>query len=131
MGRKPCTGSYVSQRSLGAHRSTSTPHSGPTVVITHHALAAARLQLTIEVAKFPRGFVTERPLEMQDADSWIHGHLHDSCSYETEFVRSKPVCKVVSNPRGCTLDRSRSRFENPNLTRPCWSTTRAVTTGPL
>ena len=84
---------------------------GRTVVVTHHfphprscAPQWANDPLTaIFGSKLPEKVLL-------GAAVWIHGHTHDSCSYQ--LGDSRRAVRVVCNPRGYPLSWPQSQFEN-------------------
>lgn len=72
------------------------PHSGPTVVITHHAPSPRSIHPRFAGSPLNACFVSdaEHLLEGGRACLWIHGHTHDSFDYLLHGTR------VVCNPRG-------------------------------
>lgn len=83
------TVSYL-DRALADHK------EGPVVVVTHHApspLSVANAFLESPTSAAYASDMTSFMLAYQ-ADVWVHGHMHDSFSYEVG--RSRVVC----NPRG-------------------------------
>lgn len=70
------------------------PFTGPTVVVTHHA--PSLISVPEEYARHPATPAWASPLDklVEQADVWVHGHVHQCCNYELG------ACRVVSNPRG-------------------------------
>lgn len=99
-------------------RELSRPFDGKTIVVSHHGahpmsvhprwLAPATLALNAS-------FVSDLDELLQKADMWLHGHVHDSFSYQVGR------CRVVANPRGYARNagqaenRSQLDFENPEF----------------
>jgi predicted phosphodiesterase len=81
-------------------------HSGPTVVITHHAPSPRSIHPRFAGSPLNACFVSdaERLLDGRRARLWIHGHTHDSFDYLVNGTR------VLCNPRGYAKD---SVNENP------------------
>jgi hypothetical protein len=58
-------------------------------------------------------FVSDLTPLVEQADRWIHGHIHDSFDYRVG------KCRVVANPRGYALNRlsaespEQIEWENP------------------
>lgn len=90
-------------------RELEAGHSGPTVVVTHHAphrrSVAARYRSDWVTPSFvtdlPVSFFSGEPLwvngkkRLVDGPAlWVHGHTHTAFDYEVSG------CRVVSNPRG-------------------------------
>lgn len=74
----------------------STPHPGPSVVVTHHAPSPLSIHPRFAGSALNASFVSnaEHLLGAQRACLWIHGHTHDSFDYRLHGTR------VVCNPRG-------------------------------
>lgn len=74
------------------------PFAGKTVVITHHAPSA--LSVPPEYAEHPATPAYASPLDalVAQADVWIHGHMHQACSYRIGR------CQVLCNPRGYAFE---------------------------
>jgi predicted phosphodiesterase len=84
-----------------------TPFDGKTVVISHHGphwnSVAPRWRDTLVSA----GFASDLTALLEMTDLWIHGHTHDSHSYQVD------KCRVVVNPRGYPM--RIGAFENPDF----------------
>ena len=84
-----------------------------TVVITHHAPHPASIHPRYAGNPINSAFVSDLTGLVEQADLWLHGHVHDSFDY--------PVgrCRVVCNPRGYAQNRKTVsgpgdlQFENP------------------
>lgn len=74
----------------------STPHAGPTVVVTHHAPSPLSIHPRFADSLLNACFVSDarRLLGADRTQLWIHGHTHDSFDYTVDGTR------VVCNPRG-------------------------------
>lgn len=74
----------------------STPHDGPTVVITHHAPSLRSLVDNPYAGGHMDAAYANRYDDLLEmgADLWVHGHSHTACDYRTGTTR------VVCNPRG-------------------------------
>ena len=74
----------------------STPHDGPTVVITHHAPSIRSIHPRFADSLLNACFVSraERLMGAHRVQLWIHGHTHDSFDYVVGGTR------IVCNPRG-------------------------------
>lgn len=87
--------------------------NGPTVVITHHAPHPASIHPRFAGSLLNPAFITDLGPLVEQADVWIHGHVHDSFDYRVGKTR------VIANPRGYTLNRSDAQstaelqWENP------------------
>ena len=78
----------------------AAPHSGPTVVVTHHAPSARSIHPRFAGSALNACFVShaERLLDGRRVRLWIHGHTHDSFDYVVNGTR------VLCNPRGYAKD---------------------------
>lgn len=81
-------------------RKLAQPHSGPTVVITHHAPSAHSIHPRFEGSLLNACFVSnaEHLAGGDRVQLWVHGHTHDSFDYQLNGTR------VVCNPRGYARD---------------------------
>jgi 3',5'-cyclic AMP phosphodiesterase CpdA len=88
--------SLFAQHAAWLEERLAAPHSGPTVVITHHAPSARSIHPRFEGSPLNACFVSdaERLLDGRRAGLWIHGHTHDSFDYVVNGAR------VLCNPRG-------------------------------
>ncbi|MET3465628.1 metallophosphoesterase [Variovorax atrisoli] len=88
------------------------PFVGPTVVVTHHAPHRNSLAPHYQCDWLSPAFVSELPDSFFEVPAlWVHGHLHESHSYEVGN------CRVVCNPRGYLRhgrDQENKQF-NPEL----------------
>lgn len=90
-------------------RELEAGHSGPTVVVTHHAphrMSVAKRYRSnwvtpAFVSDLPHSFFEGEPMwvggRKQDASGpalWVHGHTHTAFGYQVAG------CRIVSNPRG-------------------------------
>lgn len=89
---------HLSDRAWLAQK-LAEPFAGPTVVVTHHAPHRNALAPHYQSDWLSPAFVSELPDAFFEVPSlWIHGHLHESHSYEVGN------CRVVCNPRGYVRD---------------------------
>lgn len=69
------------------------PHSGKTIVVTHHAptpaVVGGKHQGHLNAA-----YTNDWPLLIEQADLWVFGHTHEAVDVELAG------CRIVSNPRG-------------------------------
>jgi len=74
----------------------TTPHDGPTVVITHHAPSLRSLTDNPYAGGHMDAAYANRYDDLLEmgADLWVHGHSHTACDYRTGTTR------VVCNPHG-------------------------------
>lgn len=94
-------------------RMLAEPFEGPTVVVTHHAPSPKSIHPRFLGDSANPLFVSNLEtliMEYQPA-LWIHGHMHDSSDYSIGATR------VVANPRGYPLDKSRN--ENSAFKEDC------------
>lgn len=75
-------------------RELAKPHSGPTIVVTHHAPHPQSMLLETEGDPLSAAYVTNLSSLMGKAPLWIHGHVHVSLDYAVSGTR------VICNPRG-------------------------------
>lgn len=91
----------------------NAPFDGKTVVVTHHGPHRDSVHPRYQGDLLNGAFNSHLPELVEQADLWIHGHVHDSHDYQVG------KCRVVVNPRGYALDRryaenvSHLRWENP------------------
>jgi len=94
-------------------RELSIDHSMPTVVITHHAPHPDSIHARFAGSPVNGAFASDLTALVEQADLWLHGHMHDSFDYRVGR------CRVVCNPRGYALNRNDAgsigelKFENP------------------
>jgi len=92
------------------------PHTGPTVVITHHGPHPRSVHPRYAGDLRSTEFVSDLTPLLCQADLWLHGHVHDSFDY-ADVGR----CRVVANPAGYVRNRSEAetpadfQFENPGF----------------
>jgi predicted phosphodiesterase len=77
----------------------SIPHSGPTIVITHHAPSFQSSHPMYVNSPISGGFCSELSNEIMELQHlqpkyWIHGHCHESFRYNLADT------EVICNPRG-------------------------------
>ncbi|WP_431273186.1 metallophosphoesterase [Variovorax ureilyticus] len=95
-----------------AHRSwlsakLNEPFEGPTVVVTHHAPHRGSLASLYASDWVSGAFVSELPKHFFEVPVlWVHGHTHTSFDYQVGN------CRVVCNPRGYMIGRSKASPEN-------------------
>lgn len=73
-----------------------TPHTGPTVVITHHAPHPGSLHPRYAADLLSAAYVSDLSglIETGAPDLWVHGHVHTSFDYKVGATR------IVCNPHG-------------------------------
>jgi Icc-related predicted phosphoesterase len=88
----------------------SSPHSGPTIVMTHHAPSFKSSHPKYDLSYIKGGFCSELDylIEEFQPEYWVHGHTHDSADYN--IGRTKVLC----NPRGYGIENLYGF--NPHLT---------------
>jgi hypothetical protein len=85
----------------------------PTVVVTHHGPHPASVHARFAGSPINGAFVSDLTELVEQANLWLHGHVHDSFDYRVGR------CRVVCNPRGYAQNRKEAasvdelRFENP------------------
>jgi Icc-related predicted phosphoesterase len=74
----------------------STPHSGRTVVVTHHAplMRSWYTKRGEDATRFAYCNALDDLMSHRQIDLWVHGHIHETSDYFAHGVR------VVCNPRG-------------------------------
>lgn len=76
-----------------------TPHSGPTVVVSHFAPHKNSVHPKYANSPLNPWFANDLPEELiAQAQLWIHGHTHTSFDYPIAFQGQQ--CRVVCNPSG-------------------------------
>jgi predicted phosphodiesterase len=117
------SGLFRAQQALGDHqrsrdwlaRELSVDRAMPTVVLTHHAPHAGSIHPRFAGSPINGGFISDLTELVEQADLWLHGHVHDSFDYRVGR------CRVVSNPRGYARNRNDAAsiadlvFENPDF----------------
>ena len=94
-------------------RELSVDRSMPTVVITHHAPHPGSIHDRFAGSPVNAAFASDLAGLVEQADLWLHGHMHDSFDYRVGR------CRVVCNPRGYARNRDEAgsigelAFENP------------------
>lgn len=69
-------------------------YAGKTVVVTHHAPSKKSVPKQYTYDKLTPCFSSSLERIVEQADYWIHGHMHESFDYQIK------KCRVVCNPRG-------------------------------
>lgn len=88
----------------------SKPFDGPTVVVTHHAPSVRSNDPKFDGSPLTPAFCSELDELAGAATVWIHGHCHNSSSYNWNGTR------VVANPRGYLMSSTRPLYwENPDF----------------
>ncbi|MBB5428277.1 putative phosphodiesterase [Paraburkholderia sp. JPY158] len=75
------------------------PFAGKTVVITHHGPHRKSVHSRYAGDLLNAAFVSDLTPLVEQADLWVHGHVHDSFDYKVG------KCRVVANPRGYARNR--------------------------
>ncbi|MBH9552167.1 metallophosphoesterase [Inhella gelatinilytica] len=83
------------------------PFDGVTVVITHHAPSARSADPRYGLNPGTAGFCNALDDLVQQADFWLHGHLH--CRHDYRLGR----CRVLANGRGYTRKGEAQGFIDP------------------
>lgn len=79
-------------------RELDKPFEGKTVVVTHHGPHKDSTHPRWTGNSVNGAFMSHLPELVQQADLWVHGHVHDTFEY------SEGKCQVVANPRGYGLN---------------------------
>jgi predicted phosphodiesterase len=93
------------------------PFEGKTVVVTHHGPHPLSTHPRYVNEPLNAAFVSDLSELLEGADLWLHGHVHDSFSYQIGR------CRVVANPAGYITNLSwlhsfnDCKFENPGFNR--------------
>jgi predicted phosphodiesterase len=77
----------------------ATPFDGKTVVVTHHGPHRNSVHPRYVGDLLNAAFVSNLTPLVEQADLWIHGHVHDSFDYMVGR------CRVIANPRGYARNR--------------------------
>lgn len=89
------------------------PFDGKTVVVTHHAPHPGSIHPRFAGNPLNAGFISDLTPLLEQADLWIHGHVHDSADYRVGRAR------IIANPRGYPKNRKVAQspeqldWENP------------------
>ena len=84
-----------------------------TVVVTHHGPHPGSVHPRFAGSPVNGAFVSDLTELLDQADFWLHGHVHDSFDYRVGR------CRVLTNPRGYATRRAEAcsvgdlQFENP------------------
>lgn len=117
---------FIPELTLGQHREAiewlrvrlAEGFDGPTLVMSHHAPSMRSVAAKWRNEESTICFASELP-ELEQADFWVHGHLHDSADYRAG------ACQVRANPRGygkgiAFAERAQDmEFENPAFDPHC------------
>ncbi|MFM0292138.1 metallophosphoesterase [Paraburkholderia sp. RL17-380-BIE-A] len=82
------------------------PFNGKTIVVTHHGPHPQSVHPRYVGDLLNAAFVSDLTSLVEQADLWVHGHVHDSFDYKVG------KCRVVANPRGYA--RNRHYAESPD-----------------
>jgi len=77
-----------------------TSFDGPTVVVSHHGPHPLSIHPRYAGNALNPGFVSDLTPLVEQANLWLHGHVHDSFDYRVG------KCRVVANPAGYVLNLS-------------------------
>lgn len=88
----------------------SSPHDGPTVVVTHFAPSLRSADPRYGLTPGTAGFCNAMDDLLVGADIWMHGHLHCPSDY-THCQQGTRLCRVVANPRGYASKGEQTRFQ--------------------
>jgi hypothetical protein len=117
------TGPLRAEQALNEHlrsrawlaRELSRGENTRTVVLTHHAPHPRSIHPRHADSPINGAFVSDLTELIEQADLWLHGHVHDSFDYRVGR------CRVASNPRGYAQNRQavsspdELEFENPGF----------------
>ncbi len=112
--RKLCpidTARFHAEQRAWLQRKLAEPFAGKTVVVTHMAPSLESVELEGRLNPEAAAYASRLDELVEQADLWIHGHLHHSSDYRIG------ACRVVSNPRGYRMrgnDPENPRFD-PNF----------------
>jgi predicted phosphodiesterase len=112
---------FSAERALSLHErdrawlseQLALPFEGSTVVVTHHGPHPGSIHERFEGNPCNPGFISNLTPLVEQADVWIHGHVHDSFDYRVG------KCRVVANPGSYAGGLKRARdpselvWENP------------------
>jgi predicted phosphodiesterase len=87
----------------------STPFAGPTVVVTHFAPSLLSADPRYGMTPGTAGFCNALDPLLQQAQVWLHGHLHAPSDYRQHG------CHVVSNPLGYARKNEQVAFQAQRL----------------
>lgn len=85
------------------------PFGGKTVVVTHMAPSGRSVAVEFKGDSLSPSFASNLEMLVEQADLWVHGHMHNSSDY------SIGRCRVVCNPMGYPGSYQRMRPENPDF----------------
>lgn len=114
------TGRYRAEAALAEHQRSrawleaalSRPFSGKTVVVSHYPPLRSSLPSELLSEALSAAFASDLPSVVEQADVWIHGHVHDTLDYR--LGRTRIVCNGRGYPwnaaRKLSTDR-RQRFD--------------------
>ncbi|MFL9944048.1 metallophosphoesterase [Paraburkholderia graminis] len=91
------------------------PFDGKTVVVTHHGPHPRSVHPRYAGDLLNAAFVSDLTPLVQQADLWVHGHVHDSFDYTVG------KCRLIANPRGYAPNRQYAQsvdkleWENPTF----------------
>lgn len=83
------------------------PFEGKSVVVTHMAPSERSIADEYQGDTLSPAFASNLESLVEQADLWVHGHVHSSFDYQVGG------CRVVCNPLGYPGRNDRSRPENP------------------
>lgn len=86
------------------------PHSGPTVVVTHHSPSMRSVPALLRADALIPAYASrlDALVMRSEAALWVHGHIHASVDYKIGSTR------VVCNPRGYA-DGNQNELFDPSL----------------
>jgi hypothetical protein len=86
-------------------RALAQPHAGPTVVVTHFAPSLHSADPRYGLTPGTAGFCNRLDHLVEQADLWLHGHLH--CAQDYRIGR----CRVRANPLGYATKDEQAHFD--------------------
>lgn len=102
-------------------RQLAVPFDGRTVVVTHHGVSPDSIHPRYSGHPVNAGFLSDLRHLLEQADLWIHGHVHDSFDYRHGRAR------VVANPRGYPITAERGgAFDKVRWENDAFSATKVV-----
>jgi len=84
-------------------------HAGPTVVVTHFAPSLRSADPRYGLTPGTAGFCNALDALLEQADLWLHGHLHCPADY------TAGRCRVRANPLGYARKQEQAAFEPQGL----------------
>lgn len=86
-----------------------TPHSGQTVVITHHGPSKHSAHPDYGLNILSGAFISELDNLVKEADLWLYGHTHSSIDTKIGY------CRLASNQRGYPREQIPGGFDTTKI----------------